>query len=125
MFLSAFWSGTDEDQLADQPTVLGGDLLSDATAKGKAEQIHFGEAEQVDKGNRVSGHRWDIVGRLAARTADPGVIESDHRAIGGQGVHDGGIPRVDVAREMLQRNQRRSGRRAKLAIGEADAAALD
>jgi hypothetical protein len=27
MFLSAFWSGTDEDQLADQPTVLGGDLL--------------------------------------------------------------------------------------------------
>src|SRR5260370_37154714 len=45
--------------------------------------------------------------------------------MGGQGVQERGSPRVDVGREMLQQNQRRSGRRAKLAIGEADAAALD
>src|SRR5260370_20050423 len=45
--------------------------------------------------------------------------------MGGQGVQERGSPRVDVAREMLQQNQRRSGRRAKLAIGEADTTALD
>jgi hypothetical protein len=70
MFFSAFWSGADQDQLADQPTVLGSDLLGDAAAEGKAQQVDFGEAEQLDKGDRVSGHRCDIVGRLAARTAD-------------------------------------------------------
>src|SRR5260370_42572069 len=104
MFLSAFWSGTDEDQLADQPTVLGGDLLGDAAAEGKAQQVDFGEAEQVDKGDRVSGHRWDTVGRLAARTPDPGLVESDHLTIVGQGRHRGGSPPADVARTILHTN---------------------
>jgi hypothetical protein len=122
VFLSALRSGADEDELADQPSVLGRDLLGDAAAEGKAQQVDFGEAEQVDERDRVPGHRRDIVGRLARRAADPCVVEGNHRAIGGQGIHDGGIPRIDVAREMLQQNQRRPGRRAETAIGEADAA---
>ena len=124
VFLSAFRRGADEDELADQPSVLRGDLLGDAAAEGKAQQVDFGEAEQVDEVDRVSGHRRDIVGRLTGRAADPGIVEGDHGAIGGEGVDDGGIPRIDVAREVLQENQRRSGRRAEPAIGEADSAAL-
>ncbi|BCG96427.1 hypothetical protein MesoLj131a_52910 [Mesorhizobium sp. 131-2-1] len=82
--------------------MLGSDLLGDAAAERKAKKVDFGEAEQFNKRDRVSGHRRDIVGRLACRAADPGVIESDHRSIGGQGIHDGRVPRIDVAREMLQ-----------------------
>ena len=70
-------------------------------------------------------HRGDIVGRLAGRATDPGVVECDYRAIGGESVDDGGIPRIDVAREVLQKNQRRSGRWPEAAIGEADSVAFD
>ncbi len=58
----------------------------------------------------VSRHCRDIVRCLTGRAADPGVVEDDNRAIGGKGVDDGGVPRIDVAREVLQENQRRSGR---------------
>jgi hypothetical protein len=56
---------------------------------------------------------------LAGRATDPGVVECDDRAIGGESVDDRGIPRIDVAREMLQENQRRSGSGTEAAIGEA------
>ncbi len=53
VLLSALRSGADEDELADQPSVLGRDLLGDEAAEGKAQQVDFGEAEQVDEGDRV------------------------------------------------------------------------
>ena len=67
----------------------------------------------------------DIVGRLTGRPTDPGVVECDYRAIGSESVDDGGIPCIDVAREVLQKNQRRSGRWPEAAIGEADSVAFD
>lgn len=73
----------------------------------------------------ASRHRCDIVRRLAGRATDPGVVECDYRAIGGESVDDGGIPRIDVARKVLQENQRSSGRGAETAIGEADSVAFD
>ena len=62
---------------------------------------------------------------MTGRATDPGVVECDYRAIGGESVDDGGIPRIDVAREVLQENQRRSGSGAEAAIGEADSVAFD
>jgi hypothetical protein len=125
MFLSASRRSRYKDELADQPSVLGGDLLSDAATKRKAQQVDLCEAKRVDELDRVSCHRRDVVGRLTARAADPGVVEGDHGAISGQSVDDGGIPSIDVTREVLQENQRRSDRGAEAAIGEADSVAFD
>src|SRR6185312_14735389 len=125
VFLSAFRRGTDEHQLADQPSMPGGNLLSDAAAEGKSQQVHFDEAEQVDKGDRVSCHRRDIVRRWTGRATDPGVVKRDDWAIGGESVDDGGIPRIDVAREVLQQNQRSPGSGAEAAIGKAYSVAFD
>ena len=124
MFLAALRRSADEDQLAYQPSVFGGDLLGDETAERKAQQVDLGKVEQNDERDRVSRHRRDIVGRLAGRAADAGVVEHDDGTIGGQRVDDGGIPRIDVAREVLQENQRRSGSGAEAAIGEADSVAF-
>ena len=60
-------SAADEDELADQRSVLGSDLLGDEAAERKAQQIDLGEAKQADEVDRVSRHRRDIVGRLTSR----------------------------------------------------------
>src|SRR4029434_3269816 len=69
--------------------------------------------------------RCDIVRRLTGRATNPSVVECDYRAIGGESVDDGGIPCIDVAREMLQQDQRRSGSVAEASIGAADSVAFD
>ena len=124
MFLSAFRRRADEDELADQPYVLGGDLLSDAAAKRKAQQVDFREAEQIDESDCIFRHRCDIIRRLASRATNTRVVKRDDWAIGRESVDDGGIPSVYVAREVLQENQRRSGCGAEAAIGKADAVAF-
>ena len=49
MLLAAFRSGADEDELADQPFVLGGDLLGDAAAERKAQQVDLRKASPEDR----------------------------------------------------------------------------
>lgn len=105
--------------------MLGSDLLGDEAAERKAQQIDLGEAKQADEVDRVSRHRRDIVGRLTGRAPDTGVVEGDDRTISSKCVDDGGIPRVNISREMLQEHQRRSGRGAEAAIGEADSSTFD
>src|SRR5215469_16734390 len=104
MFLSAFRRGADENEPADQPSVLSSDQLSDAAAKRKAQQVDFREAEQSDEGDGIFRHRCDVVRRFAGRTTDTGVVKRDDWPIGRESVDDGGIPRIDVAREVLQEN---------------------
>ena len=53
MLFSALRRGADEDELSDQPRVLGGDLLGDAAAEGKAQQVDLGKAKQIDEGDGV------------------------------------------------------------------------
>src|SRR5580692_10514138 len=119
MFLSASRRGPDEDELPDQLFVFGVDLLRDEATERKAQQIDLAKAEQVDEGDGIFRHRCDIVRGLAGRTADAGVVERDDRAIGGERVDHRGVPGIEIAREVLQENQRRSGRRAEAAISEA------
>src|SRR2546430_10107086 len=125
MFLSAFGRSADEDELANQPSMLGSDLLSDAAAEGKAQQVDFGEAEHVDEIDRVSCHRRDIVGCLTGREADPCVVEGDYRAIGGEGVDDGRSPCIAVSPEVLQKNPSRSRRLPESARGGGESVGLD
>jgi len=89
--------------------VLGRHLLGDAAAERIAQQVDFRQAEQVDESDRVADHRCNIVGGLAGRAADAGVVERDHGTIGSQGAHVGRVPGINVARDVLQQNQRHSG----------------
>ncbi|MGC0393563.1 hypothetical protein ABIF91_005949 [Bradyrhizobium sp. USDA 241] len=104
MFLSASWRGADEDEFPDQPFVLSCDLLGNAAAERKAQQVDLRKAEEIDEGECIPRHRSDIVRRLAGRATDPSIVECDDGAIGGKTVDDGGIPRINVAGEVLQEN---------------------
>ncbi len=64
-------------ELADQAGVLVDQRLGDETAEREREDVDPVEAERLDEGEGVVGHRLDAVGHLAAGAADAAVVEGD------------------------------------------------
>jgi hypothetical protein len=83
-----------------------GDLLPDEAADRETEQIDSLQAERVDEGDRVAGHRLDGAWRPAGRGADANVVERNHASIRRECVGERGVPVVEVAAEVLQQDQR-------------------
>jgi hypothetical protein len=86
-----------------------GDLLSDVTAQGESKQIDLPEPERGDEADGVPGHVGDVVPDDARRASDSAQSDRDHLSISRQHIEQSGIPRVEVAPEMLQQDQRRRG----------------
>jgi hypothetical protein len=81
--------------------------LATQPSQEDARQIDFADGEQEDEVDRVSCHCREGV-------------EGDYLALSCEGIDNGGIPRIDVAQDVLQENQRPSGRLAEAAMGKAD-----
>lgn len=90
--------------------------MGDEAAEGKAEHVNHRQVERLHEDRDVIGHGIDRIGGLAARTRHAGVVEQDYRPVLGQAIRDKGVPVVEPAPEMLQKNQGRSGFRAKAPI---------
>ena len=64
------------------------------------------QIEGVQEGQGVVRHRGDGARRGSRRPGDAGIVEEDHFAKGGERVHEGGVPVVEVAAEVLQQHKR-------------------
>lgn len=87
-------SGTREDDLANELRFLLRDHLRDEAAQRESKEINLIEPQGTDKGDRIVGHGGHGVRRLAFRSADTAVVESDHWMLGGDAVDDPWIPVV-------------------------------
>src|SRR5262249_10801584 len=72
----------------------------------EAEQIDPLKVHCLEEGDCVVSHGFNGVRRRAGRAGDADVVEGDHASIRSQRVHEGGIPVVKVAAEVLQQDER-------------------
>ncbi len=89
-------------------------LLDDVAAHGEAEQVDDiavkVRQDAAEEGDDVGGEPLDGELNLSPAVAQPGVDKL--AAAGGEGVDEGGIPKVDVGAEVVQEEEgRRSGGR--------------
>jgi hypothetical protein len=87
-------AGSGDDHLAHQLGLLLRDHLGDHAAHGKSEQVDLIEVQGADEGYGVPGHLLDGPRRGPAGGTDTSVVEGDHPTLGGDTVHDPGIPVV-------------------------------
>ena len=78
-------------------------------------------AQRPDERGGVGGHGGDRVRHLAARGADPAIVEGDDVTLLGDRVDHAGIPVVQDRREVVQKHERGSPAWAELPVGERDA----
>ena len=120
--LAAGGACTGEDELADEAGVLHHQGLGDHAAERKREDVDLLEAEDLDEGHGVVGHRLDTVGNLAGRAAGAAVVEGDDMVVPGDGIDDARVPVVEVRGEMEEEDDWNSALGPKFAIGVGHAA---
>ena len=86
--------------------------MRDTAAEGEAEQVDLLVAERPDERGGIGRHGGDRVRHLAARSADPAVVERDHMAVFGDRVDHAGIPVVQDRREVVEEHEGGSPARA-------------
>src|SRR5215212_8934792 len=107
-----------EDQLADQLWLVLGNHLGDHAAHGKSVKIDLLETQRADERDGVLGHRLDGVGRLASGGTDAAVVEGDDPVLCGDSVDHPRVPVVEDPRQVHEEDDRDTGLRAELAVGE-------
>ena len=110
--------GGGQDDPADAVGVLLGDDLGDDAAQGVAEQVDRVQAEGVQEGDGVGGHRLEGVGGGPAGAADAAQVDQDDAPLGREAVDHGGVPVVQHRGDVVQEYQRNALGRADLAVGE-------
>ena len=118
-------AGAREDELADELRVPEGQRLGDHAAQGEREDVDRVEAQGLDEGDGVLGHRLDRVRDGAGGCADAAVVEGDHVVLGGDGIDDGWVPVVQGAGEVDEEDHGNPRLRAELAVGESHSAGGD
>src|SRR5207237_6879430 len=94
-------------------------------AHGEPVKIDLVEAEGADERDGVVGHRLDRVGGLAAGGTDAAVVEGDDPVLCGDAVDHPRVPVVEVACQVHEEDDRDTGLRAELAVGEIDTTSGD
>src|SRR5205814_4963124 len=102
----------------DQLRLIAGDHLGDHAAHGEPVKIDLVEAEGADERDGVVGHRLDRVGGVAAGGTDAAVVEGDDPVLCGDAVDHPRVPVVEVACQVHEEDDRHTGLRAELAVGE-------
>jgi hypothetical protein len=111
-------AGAGEDQLADQLGLVLGDHLGDHAAHGESVKIDLVETQRADEPDGVLGHRLDGVWRFAGGGTDAAVVEGDHPVLCGDAVDHPRVPVVEVPCQVHEEDDRDTGLRAELAVGE-------
>ena len=114
-----------EDHLAHELRLLLGDHLGDHAAHGEPEQVDLIQAEGTDEGDGVAGHLLDGRRRGPAGGTDTSVVEGDDPMLGGDAVHDSGVPVVQDGGQVGEEDHRHAGGWAELSVGEGHAAGVD
>jgi hypothetical protein len=109
-----------EHQAAHQCGAGERDVLGDEAAERESQDVGAVDAERVEEGDGVAGHVGHGARGGPARGADTGVVERDDPPVGGEQVDEGGIPVVQVAAEVHERDQRNAVLR-EVTVGVGDA----
>ena len=118
-------AGSGDDHLAHEPRLLLRDHLGDHAAHREPEQVDLIEAEGTDEGHGVARHLLDGRRRGPAGGADTAVVEGDDPMLGGDAVHDSGVPVVQDCGQVGEEDHRHPRARAELTVGELHAAGVD
>jgi hypothetical protein len=118
-------AGSGDDHLAHEPRLLLRDHLGDHAAHREPEQVDLIEAEGPDEGHGVPRHLLDRRRRRPAGGTDTAVIERDHPTLGGNAVHDPGVPVVQHSSQVREEDHWHPRARAELTVGELHAAGVD
>ena len=118
-------AGSGEDHLAHELRLLLRDHLGDHAAHREPEQVDLIEAEGADEGDGVARHLLDRRRRGPAGGADTAVVEGDDPMLGGDAVHDSGVPVVQDRGQVGEEDHRHPAARAELTVGELHAAGVD
>jgi hypothetical protein len=119
------WAGSGEDHLAHQLRVLLRNHLGDHAAHGEPEEVDLIEAEGANEGDGVPGHLLDSRRRGPAGGTDTSIVESDDPMLGGDAVHNSGVPVVQDRGQVGEEDHRHTSPRAELTVGELHAAGVD
>jgi hypothetical protein len=111
-------AGSGEDHLAHELRLLLRDHLGDHAAHGEPEQVDLIQAQGADEGDGVPGHLLDGRRRRAGGGTDAPVVEGDDRVLGGDAVHDPGVPVVQDRGQVGEEDHRYPRARAELTVGE-------
>lgn len=95
-----------EDDTLHEVRGLADDLLGDHAAHRQPEQVHPGQSEGTDHGDRVSGHVFEPVTHAPRGCAHSSVAEQNHPPLFGQGVNELRVPAIKVCTEVGETNQR-------------------
>ncbi len=114
-----------DDHLADELRFVLSDHLGDHAAHGEAEEVDLVETQRPDEGDGVLGHRLDGVRRRAGGRADAPVVERDDPVLRGDAVDDPRVPVVEDRGQVGEEDDRDTGLRAELAVGEIHATGGD
>jgi hypothetical protein len=87
-------AGSGDDHLAHELRLLLRNHLGDHAAHGQPEEVDVIEAEGADEGDGVPRHLLDGRRRRPAGGTDTSVVEGDDPMLGGDTVHDSGVPVV-------------------------------
>ena len=79
----------------------------------------------VDEGDGVPGHLLDGRRRRPAGGTDTSVVKGDHPMLGGDAVHDSGVPVVQDRGQVGEEDYWHPPARAELTVGELHAAGVD
>ena len=90
---------------------------------GEPEEVDLIEAEGTNEGDGVPRHLLDGRRRGPAGGTDTSVIEGDDPMLGGDAVHDSGVPVVQDCGQVGEEDHRHAGVWAELSVGELHAAA--
>jgi hypothetical protein len=83
------------------------------------------QAEGTDEGDGVPGHLLDACRGGPAGGTDTSVVEGDDPMLGGDAVHDSGVPVVYDRGQVGEEDHRHPSVRAELAVGELHTARVD
>src|SRR5215204_4242768 len=118
-------AGSGEDHLAHELRLLVRDHLRGHATQGEPDEVDPADTEGTDEGDGVPRHLLDGRRRGPAGGTDTAVVEGDDPMLGGDAVHDSGVPVVQDCGQVGEEDHRHAGIWAELSVGELHAVGVD
>src|ERR1700733_164391 len=115
----------DQNETANDIGRLQRNFLADESADRKPKHVDAGQAQRLDKGDRVRPHLFERGWYLSRRGRYAGVVEQDDFAIFGETIGHRRIPVVHRAGIVLIEDQRHAARFAEPSVGKTNAVGVD